>query len=95
MALYVKKKPYPQYLNNIFHYSLIKIIVIHQLNLLNMPWETFISHEMFKGPQIFSSVHHEEGGPSSHEKVKKTETVGVPVFVTYKRGTRKLFAVAR
>jgi len=50
---------------------------------------------MFKGPQIFSLVHHEEGGPSSHEKVKETETIGVPVFVTYKRGTRKLFVGAR
>ena len=60
-----------------------------------MPWETFISHEMFKGPQIFSLVHHEEGGPSSHEKVKETKTVGVLVFVTYKRGIRKLFVAAR
>jgi hypothetical protein len=68
MAHIVKKKPYPQQLNSIYHYSLIKIIVLHQLNLLNMPWETFISHEMFKGPQIFSSVHHEEGGPSDMKK---------------------------
>ena len=52
MAFIVKKKPYPQQLTSIFHYSLIKIIVLHQLNLLNMPWETFISNEMFKGPQI-------------------------------------------
>lgn len=60
-----------------------------------MPWETFISHEMFKGPQIFSSVHHEEGGPSSHENVKETETIEVRMFVTYKRGTRKIFVAAR
>lgn len=95
MALIVKKKPYPQQLTSIYDYSLIKIIVLHQLNLLNMPWETFISHDMFKGPQIFSSVHHEEGGPSGHEEVKETETMGVPVFVTYERGSRKLFATAR
>lgn len=95
MALYVKKKPYPQQLNNIFHYSLIKIIALHQLNLLNMPWETFISHEMFKDPQIFSSVHQEERGPSGHKKVKEIKTVGVPMFVTYQRGTRRLFAAAR
>lgn len=95
MAHIVKRKPYPQQLYSIFHYSLIKIVVLHQLNLLNMPWETFISHEMFKGTQIFSSVHHEEGGPSRHENVKETETVGVSVFVTYKRGTRKHFVAAR
>ena len=60
-----------------------------------MPWETFISHEMFKGPQVFSLVPHEEGGPSGHDKVQETETVGVPVFVKYERGTRKLFVASR
>jgi len=40
-------------------------------------------------------VPHEEGGPLGHEKVQETETVGVPVFVTYERGTRKLFAAPR
>ena len=44
---------------------------------------------------MFSSVHHEEGRPSGHEMVKETETAGGLVFVTYKRGTRKLFAAAR
>lgn len=95
MAHYVKKKPYPQQLNNIYHFFLIKVIVLHQLNLLNIPWETFISHEVFKGPQIFSSVHQEEGGPSGYEQVKEIETIGMPVFVTYERGTRRLFAAVR
>ena len=95
MAHIVQRKPYLQQLNSIYHYSLNKIIVLHHLSHLNMPWETFISHEMFKGAQISSSVHHEEGGPSSHEKVKETEIIGVPVFVKYKRGTRKLFVAAR
>jgi len=92
---YVKKKPYPYQMNSIYHFSLINIIVLHQLNRLNIPWEAFISHEVFKGPQIFSSVHQEEGGPSGHEQVKETETLGVPVFVTYERGTKRLFASAR
>ena len=95
MAIIVKKKSYPQQLTNIYHFFVIKIIVLHQLNLLSMPWETFISHEMLKGPQVFSSVPQEEGGPSGQQKVQETETVGVPVFVTYERGTRKLFAAAR
>jgi len=50
---------------------------------------------MFKGPQVFSSVPHEEGGPSGQKKVQETETVGVLVFVTYERGTRKFFAATR
>lgn len=95
MVLYVKKKPYTHQLNNMFQYSLIKIIFLHQLDLINMTQETFISHEMFNGPQIFSSVHQEEGGTSGHEKVKETEIVGVLVFVTYERGNRKLFVAAR
>lgn len=60
-----------------------------------MPWETFISYEMLKGPQVFSLVPHEEGEISRHEKVQDIETVGVPVFVTYERDTRKLFAAAK
>ena len=92
---FAKKKPYPQQLNNIYHFSLIKIVVLHQLNQLGMPWETFISHEVFKGPQIFSSVHQEEGEPSGHEQAKEAETFGVPVFVTYERGTRGLFVATR
>lgn len=95
MALIVKKKSYPQQLTSIYHYSLIQIIVLHQLNPINMPWETLISHEMLKGPQVFSSVPHQEGGPSGNEKVQETEIVGVPVFVIYERGTRKLFAAVR
>lgn len=59
-----------------------------------MPWETFISHEVFKGPQISPSVSQEEGGPSRQQGVQETETTGVPVFVTYERGTRKLFVAA-
>ena len=99
IAYLVQKKPYPQQLNNIYHYSLIKIIVLHHLNLLNIPWETFIAHEMFKGPQIPSPVHQEEGGPSSHgetrEEAKETKIVEVPVYLTYQRGTRRLFATIR
>jgi len=73
----------------------IKIIVLHQLNLLNIPWETFISQEVFKIPQVFSSVTQEEGGPSGQQKVQETETMGVPVFLTYEIVTRKLFAAAK
>jgi len=95
MLVIAKRKPLTQQLNSIYHFSVIKIIVLHQLNQLGIPWETFISHEVFKGPKIISSVHQEEGEPSGHEQVKEAETFGVPMFLTYERGTRILFAVAK
>lgn len=95
----VWRKPYPQHLNNIYHYSLIKIIGLHQLSLLNIPGETFIAHEIFKGLQIPSPVHQEEGGPYSHgetrEEAKVSKTAEVLVYLTYQRGTRRPFAAAR
>lgn len=59
-----------------------------------MPWDTFIPHQMFKGPQVFSLMPHEEGGPLGHEKVQETETIGVLVFVM-RGGLGKNFAAAR
>jgi len=64
MALYVQRKPFSQQFNNIYHFSLIKIVILHQLSLLNIPWDTFIAHEIFKGPQVIPSVPQEEGGTS-------------------------------
>lgn len=60
-----------------------------------MPSETFIAHEKFKDPQVFSSVPQEEGGPSGQPGVHETETIGVPVFFTYERGTWSSFVAAR
>ncbi len=95
MALYVQRKPFPRQFNNIYHFSLIKIVVLHQLSLLNIPWATFMAHEIFKGPQVIPLVPQEEGGPSRRLGVHKTETIGVLVFVTYERGSKRLFAAAR
>ena len=95
MALYVQRKPFPQQFNNIYHFSPIKIVVLHQLSLLNIPWDTFNAHEIFKGPQVIPSVSQEEGVPSRQPDVHETETTGVPMFVTYERGTRRIFATAR
>jgi len=36
VAYIVQKNPYPQQMNSIYHYSLIKMIVLHHLNLLNI-----------------------------------------------------------
>jgi len=74
---------------------LIKIVVLHQLSLLNISWDTFISHEVFKSPQVTPSVFQVEGGPSNQLEVHETQTIGMAVFVTYEKDTRRLFAAAK
>ena len=60
-------------MSSIYHYSLIKMIVLHHLNLLNISWETFISNDIFNGPQIPPSVPQKAERPSNSVKVKKSE----------------------
>ena len=67
MTVLAKRKPYPQQLYSICHFSIIKIIIVHQLTQLVVSWETFISHECFKGLQIFSDPQ-EEGEPSRQQR---------------------------
>ena len=101
MAHFVQKKPYPQQMSSLYHYSLIKMIVLHHLSLLNISWETFIYHDIFRGPQIPPPVSQEAGGPSSSIQVKideeaKETSTEVPVtYMTYQRDTRILFAADR
>ena len=95
MATYVQRKPLPQHCNSIYHFSLIRIVFLHQLSLLNISWNTFIAHEVFKIPQVTPSVLHEEGGPSNQLDVHETEPIGVPVFFAYEKGTRRLFAAIK
>jgi len=94
MRVIANRKPYPQQLNRNYHFSVIKIIVLHQLTQFGMPWETFIAHECFKGSQIFLDPQ-EEGEPSGQQKELENKTKEVLVFFTYEIGTRKLFAAAR
>ena len=63
MTVITKRKPYPEQLNSIYDFAVIKIVVLHQLTQLGVPWETFIAHESFKGPQIFAKPQ-EEARPS-------------------------------
>lgn len=92
---YVQRKPLPQQFRRIYHFSLIKIVVLQQLILLNISWDTFITHEVFKSPQMTPSVLHEEGGSVNQPDVHKTNPIGVLVFVTYEKSTRRLFAAAK
>ena len=61
-----------------------------------MPWETFITHDIFKGPQIFVDLQV-EGGPSGQQREHeiKTEEAHIPMFINYEKGTRRLFAAAK
>ena len=70
-------------------------MVLHKLGLMNVSWEDFISHEVFTSPQVPPSVFHEAGKPSHQQDVHETQTTSVPVFVTYQKGTRRLFAAAK
>jgi len=40
-------------------------------------------------------VFQEEGGPSNQTEVHETQTTGMPVFVTYEKGTRRPFLAAK
>ena len=89
-------------MSSLYHYSLIKIIVLHHLSLLKISWETFISHDIFRGPQIPPPVSQEVEGPSSNahmkidEEAKETRATDVPgTYMTYQRGIRRLFSVDR
>jgi len=81
-----------QYLSLCYHQN----YCVHQLTQLGVSWETLIAHESFKGTQIFAEPQ-EEGEPSRQQKEleSKTKEAHIPVFVTYERGTRMPFAVAK
>lgn len=95
MTTLVQRKPPHQQYNNIYHFALIKIVVLHQLSLLNVSWEDFISHEVPTGSLAPPPVFHEAGEPSHQQEVHEPQTTSVLVFVTYQKGTRILFAIAK
>ena len=81
-----------QQLNSVYHFSLIKILVVHQMGLQGITWDDFISRDLFSTSQVLSKVKH-EGEPS--RQYERHETVSVSVFITYQKGTRRLFATAK
>ena len=48
----VQNKTLEQQYNSIYHYALIKIVVVHQLGLQGISWEDFISCDLFIAPQV-------------------------------------------
>ena len=95
MTTLVQHKTPQQQFSSIYHFSLINIVVIHQLGLQGITWEDFISHEFFIAPQGPPEVLHETGEPSYQHEGHETQTASVPVFITYQKGTRRLFAPAK
>ena len=92
MTTFIHHKTPQQQLNNVYHFSLIKILVVHQLGLQGITWDDFISRDFFKASRRVIEVKH-EGEPSY--RYERHETASVPVFITYQKGTRHLFAAAK
>lgn len=88
-------------MNNLYHHS-IKLIVLHHIDLLNISWDTFISNEILKNPQIHPPVPQEGRETSTSFAAVKTRKhqAKSPGLVKecnlkYQRGLRKLFAAER
>ena len=64
MTTLVQKKTPEQQHNSIYHYALIKMIVVHQLGLQGIAWEDFISRDLFTAPQPPPEIVHDAGEPS-------------------------------
>ena len=95
MTTLVQHKTPQQQFNSLYHFSLIKIVVIHQLGLQGITWDDFISRDFFRASQGPSEAGHQTGGPSHQQEGHETQTASVPVFVTYQRGTRWLFPAVK
>ena len=61
MSFIAQKIDYGHQMQSIFHNSLIKMIVLHYLDQLNIAWDTFISNEIF----IVQPIEHGQEAPSS------------------------------
>lgn len=83
MVPLVQRKTPAQQHNNIYHYALIKIIVVHQLAQQGITWEDFISRDLFIAPRPALEIVHDEGEPSQQFYIPETEHVNAPVYVTY------------
>ena len=62
MASTIQKKPSSQQQACLFHHSLIKIVILHQLEKKGISWDTFISHPDF----ATTSSSHAFPSPSTH-----------------------------
>ena len=70
-------------------------MVVHQLTQQGIAWEEFISRDFFAAPQPPPEVVHDEGEPSHQFDIPETKHISAPMYVTYQRGHRALFAATR
>ena len=72
MTTLVQKKTPKQQYNSIYHFALIKIVVMHQLGLQDISWEDFISNEFFTSPPVPPEAFYERGEPSHLQEGHET-----------------------
>ena len=65
MSSIFQRRNHPQKMHSLFHHSLIKMVVLHQLEQQGIPWDVFITHEVFTNPQ----PPHQPNLPSSSAQV--------------------------
>lgn len=75
MAYTVQGKTYEKKMNSLSYHSLVKIIVLHHLNQLNISWDTFIANNIFIAPQ---APHVEDMPSSSHPIDHQDEDIPPP-----------------
>ena len=95
MVIFVQKKSPAQQHRSIYHYALIKIIVLHQLAQQGITWEDFISRDFFKASQLLPEVVYDAGEPSHQPYIPEVGQISAPLLMTYQRGHRALFAATR
>ena len=66
MASFVQKKPPPRQKASSFHHSLIKILILHQLEKKGVPWESFITHPDFTTASSSHVPSHGHSSSSTH-----------------------------
>ena len=83
MTFLVQKKTLAQQHRSIYHYALIKIMVVHQLTQQGIAWEDFISRDFFTASQPPPEVVHDEGEPLHQPDIPEIELIIAPLYVTY------------
>ena len=58
-------------------------------------WEDFISRDFFTVPQPPPETVHDAGEPSHQLDIPEVGQIRAPLFMTYQRGHRALFAATR
>ena len=65
MSSIARRRNPTQQMHSLFHHSLIKMMVLHQLEQQGIPWDVFITHEDFTNAQ----PPHQPNLPSSSSQV--------------------------